>query len=102
MGSADCIDGRPSQSGLLAPTLLIQARRTRMFGNSQLDVILWNNNTKGPEWNTLAMHSKYLIPGLVLQGRYFPHLVQRVNNTKAIKLLPGGNMAAGQESKSCT
>lgn len=80
-------------------TSIVQSKCTRTLGNSQLDVILWNNNTKGPEWNTLAMHSKHLIPEPSLQGRYFHHPVQRVNNTKAAKLLPGGRVAAGQQSK---
>lgn len=95
-------EAAPAKRGCWKPTLLVQSKYTRTFRNSQLDMILWNNNTNGPEWNALAMHSKYLIPGPGLQGRYFHHLVQRVNNTKAAKLLPEGNMAASQESKSCT
>lgn len=91
-----------ADEGLLATYPACTVKTYRTFGNSQLDVILRNHNTKGPEWNALAMHSKYLIPGPGLQGRYFHHPVQRVNNSTATKLLPEGHVAALQEPKSCT
>ena len=42
-----CRRGSRSREGLLATYTALQSKRTRMFGNSQLDVILWNSNTKG-------------------------------------------------------
>jgi len=49
----------------------LYSQNAQEFGNSQLDVILWNTNTKGLEWGALAMHSKFLIPGHP-RGRDFP------------------------------
>lgn len=42
-----CQQGSRSREGLLATYPALQSKRTRMFGNSQLDVILWNSKTKG-------------------------------------------------------
>lgn len=41
------LPGSPSREGLRAACPALRAKRTRMLGNSQLDVILWNNNAKG-------------------------------------------------------
>ena len=41
------LPGSPSREGLRAARPALRVKCTRTLGNSQLDVILWNNNAKG-------------------------------------------------------
>lgn len=45
------------------------------------------------------MHSKCMIPGPGLQGRYIHHLAQRIDNTKAAKLWPGATWQLARTPK---